>query len=79
MRRRWWPEPFYEARPYGALTLGILGGTVSAAHSVTVGGWDLPFLVAFILGCAAVAYGIVIARMRYAYRRRSRWQREKRH
>ncbi|MBS1199387.1 MAG: hypothetical protein H6R27_65 [Proteobacteria bacterium] len=79
MRRFWWPEPLYEARPYGALMLGLLVGAVSVAHSVAGGGWDVPFAVAFAVGCAVMAYGGVVVSMRYAYRRRSRWQRERRH
>jgi hypothetical protein len=79
MRRLWWPEPLYEARPYGALTLGLLAGSVPAVNWVAEGNWNLPLVLAFILGCAFMAYGVVIVRVRYAYRRRSRWQRERKH
>ena len=78
MRRFWWPEPLYEARPYGALTLGLLAGSVAVARSVAIGDWDRPFAVALVLGCAAMAYGGSVVKMRYDYRRRSRWHRERR-
>ena len=77
MRRFWWPEPLYEARPYGALTLGFLAGSVAVARSAALGDWDLPFVAALVLGGAVMAYGAAVVRMRYAYRRRSRWQRER--
>lgn len=78
MRRFWWPEPLYEARPYGALTLGLLAGAVAIAHSIAVGDWDRPFVAALVLGCAMMVYGAAVVRMRYSYRRRSRWQQERR-
>lgn len=78
MRRFWWPEPLYEARPYGAMTLGLLAGAVAAARSVAVGHWELPFVAALLAGCAAMAYAGVVLRLRYAYRRRSRWHRARR-
>lgn len=78
MRRFWWPEPLYEARPYGALTLGLLAGALSLARSIAVGNWQPAFVVALVAGCAVMAYGGVILQMRYQYRRRSRWNRERR-
>lgn len=78
MRKLWWPEALYEARPYGALTLGLLAGVVSVARSIAVDSWDLPFVAAFVLGCAVMIYGGVVVQVRHAYRRRSRWHRERR-
>lgn len=78
MRKIWWPEPLYEARPYGALTLGFLAGAVSVARSLAMGSWELPFVAACVLGCAVMVYGGVVVRVRHAYRRRSRWHREPR-
>jgi len=78
MRRFWWPEPLYEARPYGALTLGLLAGAIALARSVALGSWEPPFLTAMALGCGVMVYGGVVLRLRYGYRRRSRWDRERR-
>lgn len=76
MRRFWWPESLYEAKPYGALTLGLLLGVIPVARSLAVGSLELPFAVAVVLGCLTMVYGAVVMRWRHAYRRRSRWQRE---
>jgi hypothetical protein len=78
MRRFWWPEPVYEARPYGALTLGLLAGAIALARSIAVGSWERPFLAALMLGCGVMVYGGVVLQMRYSYRRRSRWNKERR-
>ncbi len=78
MRKLWWPEPLYEARPYGALTLGLLAGVLSMTHYLAVDSWDLPFVAAFVLGGAVMIYGGVVLQVRHAYRRRSRWHRERR-
>lgn len=78
MRRFWWPEPLYEARPYGALTLGLLAGALSLARSIAVGDWQPTFILVLVAGCAVMTYGGVILQMRYQYRRRSRWNRERR-
>jgi hypothetical protein len=78
MRKFWWPEPLYEARPYGALTLGLLAGVISLARSIAVGSWDLPFLLVLITGVGVMAYGGLVLQMRHGYRRRSRWHKEKR-
>jgi len=77
MRRIWWPEPLYEARPYGALTIGLLGGVVALARALAVGYWEVLYTLAFVTGCAVMIYGAVVLQMRYDYRRRSRWNREK--
>ena len=78
MRRFWWPEPLYEARPYGAMTIGLLVGALAVARSVALGHWDLPFVAALLAGCGAMAYAAVVLKLRHAYRSRSRWQRERR-
>lgn len=32
MRKLWWPEPLYEMKPYGVLTLGLFAALVCAAR-----------------------------------------------
>jgi len=76
MRRIWWPEPLYEARPYGALTIGLLAGVLALARALAVGYWEELYTVAFVAGCAVMIYGAVVLQMRFDYRRRSRWNRE---
>lgn len=78
MRRVWWPEPLYEIKPFGALTLGLLAGAVAAVRSFAVGSWQPPFAAAAVAGVAVMAYGAAVLVMRYRYRRRSRWHRERR-
>ncbi len=78
MRKFWWPEAVYEAKPYGALTLGLMAGVVALARSLAIGNWDGAFATFLILGVVVVVYGGVILQMRYEYRRRSRWNREAR-
>lgn len=78
MRRVWWPEPLYEIKPFGALMLGLLAGVVSAARSLAVGSWEVPFAVAAAVGAAVMGYGVTVLAIRYRYRRRSRWNRERR-
>lgn len=78
MRRFWWPEPLYEARPYGALMLGLMAGALSLARSIAVDSWQPAFIVVLLAGGAVMAYGAVVLQMRYRYRRRSRWNRERR-
>lgn len=77
MPRMWWPEPLYEARPYGALMLGLLAGVLSMVRALAVGYWEFLFTLAFVAGCAGMVYGVVVLQMRYRYRRQSRWNREK--
>ena len=78
MRRFWWPEPLYEAMPYGALTFGLLAGVIALARSIAVGSWELPFIAGLLVGISVMVYGVVILQMRHSYRRRSRWQQERR-
>lgn len=78
MRRVWWPEPLYEIKPFGALTLGLLAGAVATARSFAIGGWEAPFAAAAAAGLVAMAYGVAVLFMRHRYRRRSRWHRERR-
>ena len=76
MAKRWWPEAIYEVKPYGALTLGLLAALVAATRAWAVERWEAPALAVVVAGCAALAYGAVVLRMRGLYRRRSRWRRE---
>ena len=78
MRRLWWPEPLYEARPYGVLMLGLLAGVVALARALAIGHWESAFVLFFVAGCAVMVYGVVVLQMRYEYRRRSRWNQERR-
>ena len=78
MIRIWWPSPLYEAKPYGAMVLGLLVGALSLARSWSLGAWEPSFAVAFVVACSILVYGGVILQMRLEYRRRSRWQRERR-
>ena len=78
MRKFWWPEPLYEVRPYGALTLGLLAGVIALARSIAVGSWDIPFVATLALGGGIMVYGGVVLQMRHGYRRRSRWNQERR-
>lgn len=78
MRRVWWPEPLYEIKPFGALTLGVLAGALAAARSLAIGSWEAPFAAAAVAGLGAMAYGVAVLAMRYRHRRRSRWNRERR-
>ncbi len=76
MLRLWWPSPLYEARPYGALLIGIAAGLGALARALQLGEWRLAVGVAFVAGCIAMIYGGVVVQMRMEYRRRSRWYRE---
>ena len=76
MRKLWWPEPLYEMKPYGALTLGLLAALISAARGWATQAWDRGFAGAIVLAAAAIAYALVIIRMRHNYRSRSRWNQE---
>jgi hypothetical protein len=78
VRKHWWPEAIYEAKPYGAVSLGLLAGVVALARSLAAGMWESPYMAIFVLGCAVMVYGGVVLQMRYEYRRRSRWNREHR-
>lgn len=78
MRKLWWPEPLYEMKPYGVLTLGLFAALIGAARSWAVEAWDSRFAVALVFSVVSIAYAAAILRMRYVYRRRSRWNRERR-
>lgn len=78
MRRIWWPEPLYEIKPFGALTLGLLAGAVATARSFAVGSWEFPFAAAAAAGLGVMSYGAALLVVRHRYRRRSRWNRERR-
>ena len=75
-KKRWWPPPLYEARPWAALVLGALlaGGTFAA--SFHKGSWDGPFFFLFPLGCGLLIYGAVILQLRREYRQSSKWARQ---
>jgi uncharacterized membrane protein YfcA len=78
MKRIWWPEPVYEAKPYGAVTFGVLVATLAFVRSLSMGQWDVVFAAAACLGAVIVVYGGAILRKRMIYRRHSRWNRERR-
>jgi hypothetical protein len=78
MRKLWWPEPLYEMKPYGTLAVGMLAALISSARSWATQAWDVAFLAAIVFAAACMAYAIAILRMRYEYRRHSRWNRERR-
>ncbi|MBM5812169.1 MAG: hypothetical protein FJ191_09425 [Gammaproteobacteria bacterium] len=78
MQKIWWPEPFYEVRPWGALALGSLGGLFAAVRAWARADWDLLFAAGLLAGLLLVAYGGVVLHLRFDYRRRSRWYRERR-
>jgi len=78
MRRLWWPEPLYEMKPYGALTLGLLAALIGAARSWATQAWDGGFGAILLVALASLAYSATVLRMRYDYRRRSRWNQERR-
>ena len=78
MRKLWWPEPLYEIKPFGVLTLGLFAALIGAARSWAVGAWDTRFKIALVFSVASIVYAAVILRIRYVYRRRSRWNRERR-
>jgi hypothetical protein len=63
-------------KPYGALTLGFVTALIGAARSWAAESWDLVFAVALLFAVASIGYAVVILRMRYEHRRRSRWNRE---
>lgn len=78
MRKLWWPEPLYEMKPYGVLTLGLFAALISAARSWAVEEWDTRFTVALAFSVVSIAYAALVLRLRHVYRRRSRWNRERR-
>jgi hypothetical protein len=78
MAKRWWPEAIYEVKPYGALTLGLLAALVAGTWAWAVERWDAPAMAGVAAGCAALAYGAAVLRMRVRYRARSRWRRDNR-
>jgi hypothetical protein len=59
------------------VAVGLLAGGAALAKSVAIGSWQGPLMAAFVLGCAVMVYGGVVLQMRYEYRRRSRWKRER--
>jgi hypothetical protein len=77
MKRIWWPEPVYEAKPYGAMTAGVLVAAVSFARAWSISVWDATFFVACLAGIAVAVYGGRILHTRFTYRSRSRWNVER--
>jgi hypothetical protein len=78
MKRIWWPDPAYEAKPYGAMTAGLLVASVAVLRAWALGAWDGTFVAAMLFGLGAAVYGAYILRLRFAYRGRSRWNVERR-
>ena len=78
MKKIWWPEPLYEAKPYGAMTFGVLVAALAFARSLSMGAWDRVFVAAACFGAVVGVYGGMILRKRMAYRHRSRWNQERR-
>lgn len=78
MRKFWWPEPLYEVKPYGVLTLGLFAVLIDVARSWAVEAWDTRFKVALVFSVVSIVYAAVVLRMRYVYRSHSRWIRERR-
>ena len=78
MRKLWWPEPLYEMKPYAALALGLLAVLIGSARSWATQAWDAAFLAVLGFAVASTAYAVAVLRMRHEYRRRSRWNRERR-
>ena len=78
MRRFWWPEPLYEIKPYGVLALGLFAALIAAVRSWAVAAWDTQFTVALAFSVVSIAYAVLVMRVRHDYRRRSRWNRERR-
>ena len=76
MRKLWLPEPIYEMKPYGALALGLLAVLLGAIRSWATQAWDVKFAAAALFAAVLIAYAAAILRMRFDYRRRSRWNRE---
>lgn len=77
MSKRWWPESFYEVRPYAMLSLGLLAALLALARAWAIEHWEVPVMLLAGIGCASFVYGAVVLQMRGDYRRRSRWYREK--
>ena len=78
MRKLWWPEPLYEIKPYGALVTGLLAGLIGTAGGWVGRAWDGRFAAALLFALASLAYAATVLGMRYRYRSRSRWNRERR-
>ena len=78
MLKLWRPEPRDEMKPYGALTLGLFAALIGAARIWATGSRDTVFAAVLIFAVLSIAYATAILRMRYQYRRRSRWNRERR-
>ena len=77
MRRFWWPEPLYEIKPYGALTLRVFAVLLAAARGWAEAAWDRGFALALLFAVASITYAAAILRMRHRHRSRSRWNRER--
>lgn len=78
MRKLWWPEALYEMKPFGALMIGLLAALIGAAGSWAERNWQGGFAAALLFALAGFAYAGTVLGMRYRYRRRSRWNRERR-
>jgi membrane protein implicated in regulation of membrane protease activity len=65
-------------KPFGALTLGLLAALIGAARSWAAQAWDTGFAVALVFAVVSIVYATAVLRMRFEYRRRSRWNQERR-
>jgi len=71
MKKIWWPEPVYEAKPYGAMTSGLLIAVLAFVRSLSMGEWDRMFAAAACFGAVVAVYGGTILRERVGRSTRS--------
>lgn len=75
--KRWIPEPFYSAKPWVFMVVGMVLTIGMMGWSLWEGSWtDWRSFLCFV-GAAMAVIGGVIQQLRQNYRLRSKWQREK--